>query len=193
MQSAARTDSANEAGHGTLPPSSSGLPSSRAVPASAFMRDSARDERGSPLVAAGRQDSAGEELPGPRSMGGQQGRTSRGALAARAAGFVRDSASEEPGGQGGPGTGPRGPVLRAASSRQGSAGDEALQRLADAGRRDSASEQPAASSPVSGPSQSAEVCIFLLSLYLWLAQAGARLSNVCDAEQPMMPCCLKLG
>ncbi|CAK0785123.1 hypothetical protein CVIRNUC_008329 [Coccomyxa viridis] len=155
-QSAARTDSANEAGHGTLPASSSGLPSSRAVPASAFMCDSASDERGSPLVAAGRQDSAGEERPGPRSVGGQQGSARRGAPAVRAAGFVRDSASEEPGGLGGPGTGPRGPVPPVASSRQGSAGDEVLQRLADVGRRDSASEQPAASSSGSRPSQSAE-------------------------------------
>ena len=168
-QSAARTDSANEAGHGTRPTSSSGLPSSQAVPASAFMCDSASDERGSPLVAAGRQDSAGDELHSLRSVGGQQGSARRGVPAARAAGFVRDSASEEPG------TGPRGPVLRAASSRQGSAGDDVLQRLADVGRRDSASEQPAASSSGSGPSQSAEVCICL--------QTSVNISGWCPPQQ----------
>ena len=154
---AARTDSANEAGHGTLPSSSTGLPSSRAVPASAFMCDSASEERSHPLMAVGRQDSAEEELPGMRSTGSQQGNARGVSPTARGAGFVRDSASEEPSGLSGPGAGSRGPVLRAAGSRQGSAGAGALEQLADVGRRDSASEQPAASSSVAGPSQSAEV------------------------------------
>ena len=118
-----------------------------------------------------------------RSPGSQQGSARGGGLAVQGAGFVRDSASEEPGGLSGPGTRPRDPVLRAVGSRQASgrlsgshslcaagqllngAGDEAVEQLVDAGRRDSASEQPAALSALPGAPLPAEVCVFLL---LWI-------------------------